>query len=472
MGVESLGTASPAASRAGLRPGRRIRSLRLGGLAVAVGVVLADSSVVVLALPNVLGTFSTSIARVAWVLVAFNLVLAVAAVPTAWLSRRVGARSVMVAGLLVLGISTAACAAAVSIDQLIAARCAQAIGAAAVVGAALELLTEVGGNEHRAVRTWTAAGAAGAALGPAVGGVITQLFSWRAVFVIQVPVIVVLLAIVWGIRATAPLRTPVDRPRLAVNAALGLLSAALTAALFLLVLMLVDGWRMTPVAAALTVSVMPAVAIGAGRFVTLVELLRVRAATGGVLLGGGLAALGELARGTPVWTIAPQVAIGLGLALALSSLTEVALEDRSPAAMHGAWTIAMRHAGVVLGILVLTPVFTSDLTKQTATAQAAGAAIVLNANLPLLPKLALGAALERQVQRTPDYVPDLTPAFRAQHPSPGRRPAYRQVEAALAGQIRRAGAAAFSRAFQIAALIALAALVPLAVARRLRSAAG
>jgi MFS family permease len=471
MGVESLDTAPSVGSRAERRPGRRIRALRLGGLAVAVGVVLADSSVVVLALPNVLGTFSTSIARVAWVLVAFNLVLAVAAVPTAWLSRRVGARSVMVAGLLVLGFATAACAAAGSIDQLIAARCAQAIGAAAVVGAALELLTEVGGNEHRAVRTWTAAGAAGAALGPAVGGVITQLFSWRAVFVIQVPVIVVLLAIVWGIRATTPLRTPVDRPRLAVNAALGLLSAALTAALFLLVLMLVDGWRMTPVAAALTVSVMPAVAIGASRF-TLVESLRARAAAGCVLVGGGLAALGELPRGTPAWTIAPQVAIGLGLALALSSLTEAALEDRSPAALHGAWTIAMRHAGVVLGILVLTPVFTSDLTKQTATAQDAGAAIVLNANLPLLPKLALGAALERQVQRTPDYVPDLTPAFRAQHPSPGQRPAYRQVEAALASQIRRAGTAAFSRAFQIAALIALAALAPLAVARRLRSGAG
>jgi MFS family permease len=470
MGVDSLDTAPSAVSRAGPRPGRRVRALRLGGLALAVGVVLADSSIVVLALPSVLGEFSTSIARVAWVLVAFNLVLAVAAVPTAWLSRRVGARSVMLAGLFVLGIASAACAAAGSIDQLIAARCAQAIGAAAVVGAALELLTEVGGDERRAVRTWTTAGAAGAALGPALGGVITQLVSWRAVFVIQVPVVVVVLAVVWGIRTTAPLRTPVDRPRLAVNAALGLLSAALTAALFLLVLMLVDGWRMTPVAAALTVSVMPAVAIAAARFVPLVESLRVRAAAGCVLVGGGLAALGELPRGTPAWTFAPQVAIGLGLALALSSLTEAALEDRSPAALHGAWTIAMRHAGVVLGILVLTPVFTADLTTQTATAQDAGAAIVLNANLPLLPKLALGAALEHQVERTPDYVPDLTPAFRAQHPSPDQRPAYRQVEAALAGQIRRAGTAAFSRAFQIAALIALAALAPLAVARRLRSA--
>jgi len=86
------------------------------------------------------------------------------------------------------------------------------------------------------------------------------------------------------------------------------------------------------------------------------------------------------------------------------------------------------------------------------------------------PSFGGGSALEHQVERTPDYVPNLTPAFQAQHPSPGQRPAYRQVEAALAGQIRRAGTAAFARAFRIAALIALAGLVPLAVARRLRSA--
>ncbi len=87
-------------------------NLRLGALAVAVAVVLADSSVVVLALPDVLTTFSTSIARVAWVLVAFNLVLAVVAVPAAWLARHAGARSVMLGGLVVLGVASTLCAAA------------------------------------------------------------------------------------------------------------------------------------------------------------------------------------------------------------------------------------------------------------------------------------------------------------------------------------------------------------------------
>jgi len=447
-------------------PVRAGRTLRLGAIAVAVALVLADSSVVVLALPDVLGTFGGSIAHVAWVLVAFNLVLAVVAVPAALLSRRVGARRVITIGLGLLGVASAGCAVAGSIDVLIASRCLQAVGAAAVAAAALELFTEVLRDERRAARMWTASGAAGAALGPGIGGVLAQLFSWRAVFVIQVPIAAVLILGVVGIGATAVLRTPVERPRMAPNIALGLLSAALTAALFLLVLMLVDGWRMSPVTAALTVSVMPVVALGSARLVARAGSHRVRAAAGCILVGGGLASLGELPRGTPVWTVLPQAAIGLGLALALSSLTEAALENRSPEAVHGAWTLAARHAGVVLGLLVLTPVFSSDLTTQTAAAQESGSSIVLNANLPLGAKLALGDALTRQVQRTPDHVPDLSAAFRTQLPTATQRPAFRRVESALNGQVRRAGTAAFARAFGIAALIALSALAPVSIVRR------
>ena len=190
-----------------------------------------------------------------------------------------------------------------------------------------------------------------------------------------------------------------------------------------------------------------------------------------MLVAGGLAALGELPRGTPAWTIAPQVAIGLGLALALSALTEAALEDRSPAALHGAWTIAVRHAGVVLGILVLTPVFTGDLTSADRRRPRGG----LRHRAQRQP----AAAAEARTGRGARAPGRAHPGLRAQ-PDPGvpcaasvarSAPEYRQVEAALAGQIRRAGTAAFSRAFRIAALIALAGLVPLAVARRLRSAA-
>ncbi|MGC1164525.1 MAG: hypothetical protein WA862_00310, partial [Solirubrobacterales bacterium] len=63
---------------------------RVAALALAVGVVLADSSIVVLALPEIYRDFDTSIAGVTWVLISFNLVMALAAVPAALLARRVG----------------------------------------------------------------------------------------------------------------------------------------------------------------------------------------------------------------------------------------------------------------------------------------------------------------------------------------------------------------------------------------------
>ncbi len=331
-GVIGFGGVSPTKgaerSNVGGQRGASPRAIRVGALVVAVALVLADSSLVVLALPDVLATFGASIARVAWVLIVFNLVLALAAVPAARLSRRVGARLVMLGGLWVLGLASAGCAVAGSIDQLIVARAVQAVGAAGVVGAALELFTEVLRDERRAARVWTVSGAAGAALGPAVGGVVTQLFSWRAVFVVQMPVVLVVLAGVWGIGVVAPLHTRSDRPRFAVNVALGLLSAALAAGLFLLVLMLVDGWQMSPISAALTVSVMPLVAIGSASVVSRVGSMLIRAAAGCVLVGGGLAALAELPRGVAGWTVMPQVLIGVGLALALSALTSASKTKR------------------------------------------------------------------------------------------------------------------------------------------------
>lgn len=146
-------------------------------------------------------------------------------------------------------------------------------------------------------------------------------------------------------------------------------------------------------------------------------------------------------------------------------MTEAALHRRSPEAVHGAWTITARHAGVVAGLLLLTPIFTTDLTTQAAAARESGSAIVLDANLPLGSKLALGRALTGLAEQSANRVPDLAPAFRAQHPSASARPEYRRVESALEGQVRRAGTAAFARVFAIAGLIALAALIPLAADR-------
>jgi len=87
---------------------------------------------------------------------------------------------------------------------LIVARCVQALGGALAVTAALELLPATVGSERRATLVWASAGATGAALGPAIGGILTELVSWQSIFLIQVPIA---LAAAVPILTVAPLAT-------------------------------------------------------------------------------------------------------------------------------------------------------------------------------------------------------------------------------------------------------------------------
>jgi MFS family permease len=453
-------------------PGVRSIPLTLG-LAIAVGTVLADSSVVVLALPDLLSSFDVSIERIAWVITAFNLALAIAAVPAAYLAVRAGAGRVAAAGLACFAAASAGCAAAGSFDVLLAARCVQAVSGAAVVCAALALMQEASSTTRRGTTAWAAAAAAGAALGPAAGGALTQAFSWRGVFAAQVPLALVpliLLLVRGGLGGRAETAPAHGRPRISPNLALGLVSAALTAALFLLVLLLVRGWALDPLEAAAVVSAIPAAALVTGRLVPPAHLSRGVAAAGVVLIAGGLAALAFVPSADIGWTLAPQVLIGCGLALTLPALTDDALAGRGSQTIHGGWTIGARHAGVVLGLVILTPIFTADLLTQQDAAERSGTAIVLNSALSFDAKLRLGDAINHQLQQAQNRLPDLGPAFRAQHPSGTDVPVYRRLRRSLTEQVRRAATHAFSRAFLVAAVIAIAALVPLAAGRWERAA--
>jgi len=446
---------------------------RVAALALAVGVVLADSSIVVLALPEIYRELDTSISGVTWVLISFNLVIALAAVPAALVARRVGPGRTAAVGLAIFAGAGLACGLADELSTLIAARCVQAIGGAAAVTAALELLPATVGSERRAATVWAAAGATGAALGPAVGGFLTELVSWQSIFLIQVPVAlaaaVPILSVARDEAATGVIETEVrrtGRPHLWANMALAMVSAAIAAALFLLVLLLIEGWRLSPIEAALVVSVMPLAAILGSRLTERVGDERSRAAAGAILVSGGLAGLAFLPKATIALTVPPQILVGIGLALVLSALTETALGGRAPQAIHGGWTISSRHAGVVIGLLALTPIFTADIDQQRHDAIDAGTAVILDSPINPLLKLDLAEKVSAQLETERGKVPTIEPAFEPKPSDPVERAEVEQLQGELQDQLDRGATAAFSTSFILAALLGMIALFPIALSRR------
>ena len=446
-----------------MHPTYSLTRLRPLALAIAVAVVLADSSVVILALPAMLTEFNVEIPTVAWVLTSFNLVLALCAVPVAYLARR-HPRFVLIAGAGIFAGASVVCAIAGGFTELMVARCVQAVGGAGIVTAALDLMPATVDRDRDGVHLWAMAGAIGLAVGPALGGALTQLLSWRAIFFAQVPVIAV-IAVVRGVVVQRSTERA-GRPRIAANVALALVSASLTAALFLLVLLLINGWGMRPLAAAITVSVMPLAAVAAGKLPALGGGTFARAAAGAIATATGVAALGLLPRAGVAWTLAPQILVGLGLGFTVGALTEAALSGRSQHSIHGGWTVAARHIGVVVGIVVLTPIFVADFDRQQARGQDAVLAVTLDAPVDMTTKLELMRKGAVVVEQAVERIPDLAPVFNSITPNRDDRADYFALEDRLNDQLRRTSSAAVVRSFLIAALFGLLALAPILVARK------
>src|SRR5918995_2520758 len=245
--------------------------MRRTAIAAAAALALADASIVTLGLPSILSELETTVEGVALVLGVYTAVMAIALPLAAALSRRIGGAAIAGGGIALFGAASLACGLADSMGSLLWLRGVQAVGGAATLIGSFSLLE--GGVDGPGRRAWFAASIFGAAIGPALGGALTELFDWRAIFLAQVPLILPGAAVaIAAARAesrgkrAAPTQEGADSPlpvRPAI--ALALLSAALTAVIFLVVLMLVAGWSIDPLTAALAVSVLPVAALAASR---------------------------------------------------------------------------------------------------------------------------------------------------------------------------------------------------------------
>ncbi|HMK11560.1 MAG TPA: MFS transporter, partial [Acidimicrobiales bacterium] len=162
-------------------------SLTTIALVVAIALAFADASVVVLALPDIYAELHTTIVGVSWVITAYALVVGVGALLLAPVARRANPRILVVGGLAAFALASLGAGVAHTTSSLLVARCFQGAGAALLLGAALPMLNGLCGSPAAGRRVWAGAGVIGAVIGPALGGLLTQVFDWRAIFIAQAP---------------------------------------------------------------------------------------------------------------------------------------------------------------------------------------------------------------------------------------------------------------------------------------------
>ena len=171
--------------------------------------------------------------------------------------------------------------------------------------------------------------------------------------------------------------------------ALAAVSAALTGVLFLLVLLLVSGWSLAPLAAAAAVSVLPLAALAGAR---IRGAAATRASAGCALVGAGVLALAVLPEATVAWIVAPQLLAGLGMGLALPALAGELLPGAHAARGRRACSRSATPASRSRWSL-LAPIAAAQLDTAVTETQERGAALVLDARLPPLEKLELAGPL-------------------------------------------------------------------------------
>src|SRR5438093_9780856 len=309
----------------------------------------------------------------------------------------------------------------------------------------------------------------GLAVGPALGGVLTQAFDWRAIFVAQAPVAG--LALVGVIRAHEHVEADEGwKPSLArtlpANACLGLLFGALVGALFLAVLLVISVWGYSPIGGAAVVSALPIAALAARPLER--RLPRLTSVCGGAALLAlglvGLALLPSAKVGLMVWAL---LLCGAGLGLAVPVLSNLTLDRGAGLTRSGTLTVGARHLGLVLALALIAPLLASKVPAAGDKALLRGTAVLLDAPIGLDKKVPValdlrGAFARAQAGETPNLAQPFN-AHGARHDS-ALAHVRDQLLGAIEATITRASRSAF---FVCAGFAALALLLAALFRRRL-----
>jgi EmrB/QacA subfamily drug resistance transporter len=176
--------------------------------------LLIDVTIVNVALPDMAKSLETSFESLQWVVDAYALTLAALVLGTGSIADLVGHRRAYIAGLALFAVASFVCGISPNAGALVAARAVQGVGAAAMFATTFALLNSNYGGRDRGVAygMWGAVAGASAAVGPILGGLLTEGISWRWIFFVNLPVSVLAIALCMLVLedAHAPVRGRVD----------------------------------------------------------------------------------------------------------------------------------------------------------------------------------------------------------------------------------------------------------------------
>jgi EmrB/QacA subfamily drug resistance transporter len=226
----------------------------LGAMCFALFMIMLDNTVVNVALPTIQKDLGASISGLEWTTSGYTLSFAVLLATGGRLGDIFGRRRVFLIGVVVFALSSATAGLAASQTDLVISRIVQGIGAALMMPGTLSIITDAFPAHERgkAMGTWAGVSALALAVGPVLGGFLTEHVSWRAIFYLNVPVAIgAVAATVFAVRESRDTSVGRDVDYLGV--------VTLTTGLTALVLALVEGnswgWGSVPVIALLISSI-------------------------------------------------------------------------------------------------------------------------------------------------------------------------------------------------------------------------
>ena len=163
----------------------------LGVLALSLLIIGLDNTVLNVALPTLQTHFSASGSTLQWIVDAYLLSFAGVLLTMGTLGDRFGRKRVLQSGLLLFGVASVLAAFAQDANQLIVLRAVMGIGGAMIMPATLSVIVDIFPREERgkAIGIWSAIAGLGIGLGPFVGGLLLEWFSWASVFWLNVPIV-------------------------------------------------------------------------------------------------------------------------------------------------------------------------------------------------------------------------------------------------------------------------------------------